>query len=125
MAVVIEQQLDTLIDQIWAFMREEVYPLEPRLLQEGFRALLPTLGEKRQQVKDLGLWAPHLPVEHGGLGLVLPAFARVSEVLGHSPLGHYLFNCQAPDIGNMELLMRHGSVEQKERFLVPLMRGEI
>jgi alkylation response protein AidB-like acyl-CoA dehydrogenase len=125
MTVAIEAQLDTIIDRIWAFLREEVYPLEPRLLQEGFRALLPTLGQKRQQVKDLGLWAPHLPVEYGGLGLALPAFARVSEVLGHSPLGHYLFNCQAPDIGNMELMMQHGSPEQKERFLLPLMRGEI
>jgi acyl-CoA dehydrogenase len=125
MAVVIEEQLDTLIDQIWAFMREEVYPLEPQLLQEGFRALLPTLAEKRRQVKQLGLWAPHLPVEYGGLGLPLPAFARVSEVLGHSPLGHYLFNCQAPDVGNMEILMQAGSAEQQQRFLQPLMRGEI
>src|SRR5262245_8578323 len=125
MAVAIEEQLDTFIDQIWAFMREEVYPLEPRLLNGGFRALLPTLAEKRQKVKQLGLWAPHLPVEYGGRGLALPAFARVSEVLGHSPLGHYLFNCQAPDIGNMEILMQHGSPEQKERFLQPLMRGDI
>jgi alkylation response protein AidB-like acyl-CoA dehydrogenase len=125
MTVATEERLDTIIDHIWAFMREEVYPLESRLLQEGFRALLPTLGEKRRQVKDMGLWAPHLPVDYGGLGLALPAFARVSEVLGHSPLGHYLFNCQAPDIGNMELLMQHGSPEQKERFLQPLMRGEI
>jgi alkylation response protein AidB-like acyl-CoA dehydrogenase len=125
MAVAIEEQLDTLIDRIWVFMREEVYPLEPRLLQEGFGALLPTLAEKRRQVKELGLWAPHLPVAYGGLGLSLPAFARVSEVLGHSPLGHYLFNCQAPDVGNMEILMQAGSPEQKERFLQPLMRGEI
>lgn len=114
-----------LLERIWAFMREEVYPLEERLLREGFRALLPTLAEKRRRVQELGMWAPHLPPEHGGLGLSLPEFARVSELLGHSPLGHYLFNCQAPDVGNMEILLAHGSDEQKQRFLAPLARGEI
>jgi alkylation response protein AidB-like acyl-CoA dehydrogenase len=123
--VATEERIDTLIEQIRAFMRDDVYPLEERLLREGFRALLPALAEKRRKVKRLGLWAPHLPEEHGGLGLALPEFARVSEVLGHSPLGHYLFNCQAPDIGNMEILMAHGSPEQKARFLGPLMRGEV
>ena len=116
---------DTLLDHIRTFMREEVYPLEAALLQHGFRALLPTLAHKRQRVKALGLWAPHLPAEHGGLGLNLPEFARVSEALGHSPLGHYLFNCQAPDIGNMELLLAHGSADQQTRYLQPLMRGDI
>jgi alkylation response protein AidB-like acyl-CoA dehydrogenase len=73
----------------------------------------------------LGLWTPHLPRELGGLGLGLSAFARVSEELGRSPLGHYVFNCAAPDIGNMELLLAHGSQEQRERFLAPLARGEL
>jgi alkylation response protein AidB-like acyl-CoA dehydrogenase len=59
------------------------------------------------------------------LGLSLSQFARVSEELGRTPLGHYLFNCQAPDAGNMEILMEHGTAEQKERWLGPLVRGEI
>ncbi len=125
MAVTPERQIDTLLDQIKSFMRDEVYPLEAQLLQGSFRALLPTLAEKRRRVKDMGVWAPHLPPELGGLGLRLPQFARVSEVLGSSPLGHYIFNCQAPDIGNMELLLQHGSPEQKEQFLLPLTRGDI
>jgi alkylation response protein AidB-like acyl-CoA dehydrogenase len=118
-------RIEILLKQIRAFMQEEVYPLEPALLRNGFRALLPVLAEKRQKVKEMGLWTPHLPTDLNGLGLSLCDFAQVSEVLGHSPLGHYLFNCQAPDIGNMELLMEHGTEEQKEKYLLPLARGEI
>jgi alkylation response protein AidB-like acyl-CoA dehydrogenase len=66
-----------------------------------------------------------LPDELGGLGLSLTEFAHVSEALGRSPLGHYLFNCQAPDIGNMEILHLHGRAAQHEAYLAPLVRGEI
>lgn len=125
MTVKADQQIDALLEQIREFMRDEVYPLESRLLREGFGALLPTLREKRQLVKQQGLWAPHLPQEYGGLGLSLSEFGRVSEILGTSPLGHFLFNCQAPDIGNMEILIEHGSAEQKERYLKPLANGDI
>jgi acyl-CoA dehydrogenase len=113
------------LDAVRGFVRDELIPLERRFLQEPFGALKPELERKRQRVKELGLWAPHLPEEDGGLGLSLVEFGRVSEELGRSPLGHYAFNCQAPDIGNMELLHAHGSTEQKQRWLAPLMRGEI
>jgi alkylation response protein AidB-like acyl-CoA dehydrogenase len=106
-------------------VQEELYPLEPELLQQGFGALLPTLRRKREQVKALSLWAPHLPEELGGLGLSLTQFAHVSEILGQSPLGHYVFNCQAPDVGNMEILHKFGTKQQKKEFLLPLARGEI
>ena len=125
MAVRADQQIDALLEQIRGFMRDEVYPLEAQLLREGFGALLPTLREKRRLVKQQGLWAPHLPQEYGGLGLSLSEFGRVSEILGTSPLGHFLFNCQAPDIGNMEILIEHGSAEQQERYLKPLANGDI
>ena len=125
MTIAAEERIDTLLARIETFVREELEPLEPAMLQQGFRAVLPTLQEKRRQVQQLGLWAPHLPPEYGGLGLRLTEFARVSEALGRSPLGHYVFNCQSPDIGNMELLLLHGTDEQKERFLQPLARGEI
>jgi alkylation response protein AidB-like acyl-CoA dehydrogenase len=55
----------------------------------------------------------------------LSEFALVSEELGRTPIGHYLFNCQAPDIGNTEILIAHGTEEQKERYLLPLARGEV
>ncbi|HEX6292791.1 MAG TPA: acyl-CoA dehydrogenase family protein [Herpetosiphonaceae bacterium] len=125
MAAEAEERIGVLLDRIRGFMRDEVYPLESRLLREGFGALLPTLREQRQSVKARGLWAPHLPPEYGGLGLTLSQFGRVSEVLGTSPLGHYLFNCQAPDIGNMEILIEHGTARQKAHYLEPLARGDI
>jgi acyl-CoA dehydrogenase len=59
------------------------------------------------------------------MGLSQSAFARLSEELGRSPLGHYAFNTQAPDIGNMEVLLKHGTPAQKERLLEPLVRGEV
>ena len=117
--------LAEVLEQIRAFVRDELGPLEPRLRRGDFAGLLPELARMRVRVKELGLWTPHLPREEGGLGLTLAEFGRVSEELGRSPLGHYAFNCQAPDIGNMELLLAHGSAEQRERWLGPLVRGEI
>ncbi|HEU4384634.1 MAG TPA: acyl-CoA dehydrogenase family protein [Anaeromyxobacteraceae bacterium] len=107
------------------FMEKEVYPLEPRLRREGFKALLPVLREKRERARQTGLWAAHVPEKFGGAGLSLGEFAHMSEELGRSPIGHYLFNCQAPDVGNMEILMEYGTPEQQQRFLHPLVRGEI
>ena len=113
------------LDAIRAFVLQHAIPLEPEFLRRPFRDLLPVLAELRAEVRRQGLWAPHLPREHGGLGLPLPAFAEVSAVLGESPIGHYLFNCQAPDVGNQELLLAHGSPEQRARWLAPLVAGEI
>ena len=117
--------IPALVETVRTFVREELIPLEGRFLSRPFRELLPVLGEKRQQVRRLGLWAPHLPREVGGAGLSLPAFARLSEEMGRTPIGHYVFGCQAPDVGNMELLLRHGTPQQRERFLAPLVRGDV
>lgn len=125
MALSENPKLQQILNQIQEFVQQEIHPLEPKFLQEGFGAVLPALHEKREQVKSLGLWAPHLPADLGGMGLSLPEFARVSEILGSSPLGLYAFNAQAPDVGNMEILHKFGTPEQKERYLLPLARGEI
>lgn len=119
------EELLGLLDRIKEFLRTEVYPLEPDFLRRPFRDLTSTLNATRAKVKALGLWAPHLPKEHGGLGLALSEFALVSEELGRTPIGHYLFNCQAPDIGNMEILLAHGTPEQKEKYFGPLARGDV
>ena len=92
------QNLEQLIANISRFLRDEAYPLEQSFLQQPFKELVSTLAAKREQVKAAGMWTPHLPKEYGGLGLTLSEFARVSEELGRTPIGHYLFNCQAPDI---------------------------
>ena len=119
------EQLVGLLDRIKEFLRANAYPLESDFLRRPFRELTPTLSATREKVKALGLWAPHLPKEHGGLGLTLSEFALVSEELGRTPIGHYLFNCQAPDIGNMEILLAHGTPEQQEKYFKPLARGDV
>ena len=107
------------------FLEEKVYPIELDVINGSFRANLPQLQALRQEAKNQGLFAPHLSVNEGGLGLSLQEFASISEVLGMSPLGHYIFNCQAPDIGNMELMHKYASGELKEKYLLPLQMGEI
>jgi acyl-CoA dehydrogenase len=107
------------------FMRKEVHPLEPLFRSAGFAAILPELRRAREKARETGLFAAHMPPEYGGAHLPLTEFAHLSEELGRSPLGHYCFNVQAPDIGNMELILEHGTAEQKERWLGPLARGEI
>ncbi len=121
----VTDRIETLLPAIGAFLEEAVYPLEEDLREKGFRALLPRLAELHNRVKERGWWCPQIPEAYGGMGLSLAAFARVSEVLGRSPLGHFLFNCQAPDAGNMEILIEHGTPAQKERFLTPLLRGYV
>src|SRR5258706_11010047 len=118
------EEAEIVIARVRDFIESEVIPLEPEFLSRPFRDLLPAVRERRTRVKSLGLWSPHLPTQWGGLGLRLPQFARVSEELGRTPLGHFVFNCQAPDAGNMEILMEYGSPEQKARWLEPLARGE-
>lgn len=125
MFVQIDEALQKILQKIKDVVVEEAIPLEPLLLKNEYQTLLPLLAEKRERVKSMGLWAPHLPKAHGGLGLSLYEFGFASEVMGQSPLGHYLFNCQAPDIGNTELLLEHGTEAQKKQFLEPLIKGEI
>lgn len=114
----------TVRESVREFMQKEVFPLEPELGRDGFVPLLPKLQKVRERAKQTGLWAAHIPEDQGGAGLSLTEFAHMSEELGRCPIGHYVFNCQAPDVGNMEILMEHGTEEQKERFLRPLIRGE-
>ena len=119
-------ELTEIVAKVRAFMAEAAPPLERELAERGsFRACLPSLEAARQRVRELGLFAPQLPRQWGGMGLDLMAHGRLSEELGRSPLGHYLFNCQAPDAGNMEILLKYGTPEQKERWLGPLAAGTI
>ncbi len=114
-----------LLEKIERFVVDVVLPAEHDVLERGFRAAAPLLDELRGKCKAAGMWAPQLPKELGGLGLTLVEHGLVSEKLGRSPLGHYVFGAQAPDAGNAEILHRYGSAEQKARWLEPLARGEI
>jgi alkylation response protein AidB-like acyl-CoA dehydrogenase len=121
----VPENVQPMLRVIRDFMQAEVYPLEREFLTTNFREMLSVLEQTRQKARAMGLWAPHIPERYGGQGLSLLEFAHVSEELGRSPLGHYLCNCQAPDVGNMEILMQYGTDEQKEKYLMPLVRGEI
>jgi alkylation response protein AidB-like acyl-CoA dehydrogenase len=107
------------------FVDKELIPLEPDFLRNDFRKMLPVIEEKRALVRQMELWAPNHPREYGGMGLDLLEHAFVSEELGRSPLGHFVFGCHAPDAGNIEILYKYGTEEQKEIWLRPLVAGKI
>ena len=107
------------------FVEKELFSLEPWILNSSWEEKLPKLNELRVKVKKLGLWLPQIPKEYGGLGLTLEQHGEISEILGASPYGFYVFNCQAPDAGNMEILIEFGTEEQKEKYLNPLLDGKI
>jgi len=121
----IPEKTQQMLGEMRRFVTEEIYPLEPQVRDRGFRASLPKLNRLRQRVKEMGYWCPQIPKDHGGMGLSLLEHGMVSEVLGSSPLGHYAFNCQAPDAGNMEILIEYGTPEQKSEYLAPLVNGDI
>lgn len=118
-------KVKTLLPQYKSFLETEVYPIELQVITHPFRQSLPLLKSLRAKAKEQKLWAPHLSEQEGGAGLSLCEFAHVSEILGTTPLGHYIFNCNAPDIGNMELMHQFASAELKEKYLKPLMNGDI
>ncbi len=120
------ERLRALLPRVQAFVENELQPLEPAFLHQPLPDIFPLLAAKRELVKAAGLWGLHLPVAEGGWGLTLCEFGQVSEVLAYAPFfGHFVFGCQAPDIGNAELLGKFASPELRERFLAPLLAGEI
>jgi len=121
----VSEKMKTVIEMMDEFVEKELIPLEPEFLRRPFREMLPVLSEKRRMVKQMELWAPQHPQEYGGMGLDLMEFALVSEALGRTPLGHYVFGAQAPDAGNIEILHLYGTEEQKKVYLEPLVAGEI
>jgi acyl-CoA dehydrogenase len=121
----IDPDLSDQLAQQRAFVIDRVQPLEPLLLQGDWEALERGIAACRDEVRARGWWAPHLPPFEGGSGRGLVSLGLISEVLGRSPLGHFVFGCQAPDAGNAELLAKYGSPAQRERFFEPLVAGTI
>jgi acyl-CoA dehydrogenase len=114
-----------LLAKIERFINDVVMPAEAEVFDKGFAGAAPLLAELRAKVKAEGMWGPQLPKDIGGLGLDLVEHGLVSERLGRSPIGHYVFGAQAPDAGNIEILHKYGSPMQKQKWLEPLARGEI
>lgn len=125
MNLAISDRLKPMLKQIEDFVSAELIPLEPQFFTQPFKELVPLLATKREKVKSLGLWGPQIPKELGGVGLTLVEHGYASEALGRSPLGHYVFGCQAPDAGNIEILHMFGTAEQQENWLEPLAQGKI
>jgi acyl-CoA dehydrogenase len=118
-------RLKQLLPVYRSFIQEEIISQEMRLLSMPFKEAAVVLDDLRAKAKAFGLWTPFLPESKGAPALPLPAFAQLSEWMARTPFGHYVFNCQAPDIGNMELLDRHASSFQRLTFLQPLEHGQI
>jgi len=112
------------LEQVRAFMDERVLPNEPIFDREDETADA-LVADLRDEVRALGLWAPHVPPEAGGTGTGFLDYAYLNEHIGRSLWGQLVFGCQAPDAGNAEILHLFGTDEQKDRWLRPLVAGEI
>ncbi len=114
--------------RLTAFMDEHIYPNEARFHQEVERnRWQPTrvIEELKPKARAAGLWNLFLPESERGAGLTNLEYAPLCEIMGRSHLAPEVFNCSAPDTGNMEVIERYGTPEQKERWLKPLLAGEI
>src|SRR5918994_4608668 len=105
-----------------AFMEEHVYPNEAALQREDDDAV-ELIERLRAKARAAGIWAPHLPEEAGGTGSGFMEYALLNEEIGRSMWAQLVFNCQAPDAGNGEILHLFGTEEQKEQFPKPLVEG--
>ena len=111
------------------FMNENVYKneevFEDQLNKSGRWTIPPILEELKEKAKKEGLWNLFLPESDLGAGLKNIEYAPLCEIMGRSPIGAEIFNCSAPDTGNMEVFVRYGTDNQKEKWLKPLLNGEI
>src|SRR5579863_559879 len=122
-------KVKSLQKRLQAFMDEHIYPNEQRYAEE----LNPDdrwrpseiVEELKSIARSQGLWNLFLPESEHGRGLTNLEYAPLCEIMGRSPFAPEVFNCSAPDTGNMEVLARYGTPEQKERWLKPLLNGEI
>ena len=111
------------------FMNENVYKneevFEDQLNKNGRWTIPPILEELKEKAKTEGLWNLFLPESDLGAGLKNIEYAPLCEIMGRSPIGAEIFNCSAPDTGNMEVFVRYGTDNQKDKWLKPLLNGEI
>ncbi len=120
-------ELSSRIDE---FIKAHVYPNEPAYFEylgqgESRWVIPPIIEELKQKARDAGLWNLFLPESDLGAGLTNLEYAPLAELMGRSRIASEVFNCSAPDTGNMEVLARYGDDAQKDEWLTPLLNGEI
>ncbi len=122
-------KVQALHQRLLAFMDQHIYPNEARHAEEAERlgpwAVHPILDELKPLARAAGLWNLFLPESEHGAGLTNLEYAPLCEIMGRSFLAPEVFNCSAPDTGNMEVLARYGTPEHQARWLKPLLAGEI
>ena len=126
----LSDQSKVIEEQLRRFMDEYVYPNEMAYFEqmheaEDENADPPIMLELRKRAKEIGLWNLFLPDEEWGAGLSNLDYTPLCEIMGRSPMAPRVFNCQAPDTGNAEILLEFGSDGQKKQFLKPLLEGEV
>ena len=123
------QKVKDLQEKITDFMNAYVYEAEDiykKQVEEGGRWCIPQIMEDlKSKAKSEGLWNLFLPDSDLGAGLTNTEYAPLCEIMGRSPIGAEVFNCSAPDTGNMEVLVRYGTDDHKKEWLTPLLNGEI
>ncbi|MBL4680048.1 MAG: acyl-CoA dehydrogenase family protein [Pseudomonadales bacterium] len=131
----VEPEFQKQVDWVEKFTKEEIEPLDhfmsagtdkngKRLDEDAWKAIRVYIKDLQAQVKDRGLWGFHLGPDLGGPGLGQVKLCLLNEKLGRTRMGPYIFGCQAPDTGNMELIAHNGTEEQKRKYLEPLLAGE-
>ena len=120
-----EPEFQDKLDWMRSFVREEIWPLETLTAELEFDGLLRAMAPLQEQVREQGLWAAHLDPELGGQGFGQVKLGLMHEVLGTSPIAPFAFGNAAPDSGNSEILALAGTQEQKDRYLYPLLAGDL
>ncbi len=120
-----EPEFELKLEWMRRFVREEIWPLETVLDELEWTGFLRAIAPLQEQVKAQGLWAAHLDPELGGQGYGQVKLGLMHEILGTSPLAPFAFGNAAPDSGNSEILALAGTAEQKERYLHPLLAGDL
>lgn len=119
------EEIQQFLGHVRKYVEKELYPLEEDFKHMSWSEIEATLKPLREDNKARGWWLPQIEAAHGGMGLSVVDHGLLCAELGRTPFGMYVMNAQAPDAGNIEILIQHGTDDQKVRYLQPLLDGEI